>query len=337
MSKPTPPVSPERIFQMLSAYQSTAVLKAAIELDIFTALAEGANTVPAMAKRCSASERGTRTLADYLVIIGLLTKTGSTYGLTPDSATFLDRRSPAYLGSVTGFLLSPHVTDAFKDVAAAVRKGSTTGDAGMMEPDHPAWVDFARSMMPMMFPAAQAIAEITNAGKGEKWKVLDVAAGHGLFGVTLAQRNPNAEIFALDWPNVLQVAEENARKAGVAGRFHKLPGDALKVDLGSDYDLILLTNFLHHFDVASCEHFLRKVRSALKPGGRAVTLEFIPNEDRISPAMPATFSMMMLVGTPGGDAYTFAEYERMFKNAGFTRSELKPMPMSPEQVIISLP
>jgi hypothetical protein len=66
-----------------------------------------------------------------------------------------------------------------------------------------------------------------------------------------------------------------------------------------------------------------------------MTLEFVPNEDRVSPPIPAAFSMMMLSGTPGGDAYTFAELERMFKNAGFAQSELHQLPASPQQLLIS--
>jgi hypothetical protein len=98
---------------------------------------------------------------------------------------------------------------------------------------------------------------------------------------------------------------------------------------------VLLTNFLHHFDPQTCESLLRKVHASLAEGGRAVTLEFVPNEDRISPRIPAAFSMMMLGSTPSGDAYTFPELERMFKNAGFAHSELHQLPASPQQLIIS--
>src|SRR5207245_935840 len=112
----------------------------------------------------------------------------------------------------------------------------------------------------------------------------------------------------------------------------KLPGDALRVDYGAGYDVVLLTNFLHHFDTATNESILKKVHTALKPGGRAITLEFVPNEDRISPPAPATFSLIMLAGTPSGEAYTFPEFERMFKNAGFQRSEIHELPGLPEKV-----
>ena len=98
---------------------------------------------------------------------------------------------------------------------------------------------------------------------------------------------------------------------------------------------MLLTNFLHHFDAPTCEGLLRKVHSALLPGGRAVTLEFIPDEDRVSPPLVAAFSMMMLGGTAGGDAYTFSELDRMFLNAGFASNELRSIDPSLQQVVVS--
>jgi O-methyltransferase domain len=98
---------------------------------------------------------------------------------------------------------------------------------------------------------------------------------------------------------------------------------------------VLLTNFLHHFDPPTCETLLRKVRAALKDGGRALTLEFVPDDDRITPPVPAAFSLTMLAGTPGGDAYTYAELERMLSNAGFARSELRTLPASPQKLVVS--
>ena len=121
----------------------------------------------------------------------------------------------------------------------------------------------------------------------------------------------------------------------MASRFSSIPGSAFDVHFGTGYDLVLLTNFLHHFDPATCERLLRKVHASLNDDGRAVTLEFVPNEDRVSPAVPAQFSLMMLGGTDRGDAYTFGELERMFRNAGFRRSELHPLPPTFEHVVIS--
>jgi ubiquinone/menaquinone biosynthesis C-methylase UbiE len=190
-------------------------------------------------------------------------------------------------------------------------------------------------MAPMMAMPAQMLAKLVDPTADRKLKILDIAAGHGLFGINFATNNPQAEVTAVDWKAVLEVAKENAQKMGVADRYKTIEGSAFDVDFGAGYDLVLLTNFLHHFDPPTCETLLRKVHAALADGGRAVSLEFVPNEDRVTPPDSAGFSMMMLTGTPSGDAYTFPELERMAANAGFKRSTLHPLPPTFQQVVIS--
>jgi SAM-dependent methyltransferase len=328
--------SPQLFFQTINAYQRSEALKTAIELEVFTAIGEGNSTAAQIAKRCQTSEKGMRILCDFLTIMGMLTKQGDRYALTLDSATFLDKRSPAYLGGATEFLCSPVLTDGTKNLTEAVRRGGTAmnGD-GTIEPDNPIWVRFARGMAPMMSMPAQMMAKLVDPNGDRKLKILDIAAGHGVFGIAFATNNKQAEITAVDWQAVLEVAKENAQKAGVSDRYRTIPGSAFDVDFGTGYDLVLLTNFLHHFDPPTNETLLRKVRAALADGGRAVTLEFVPNEDRVTPPDAAGFSMMMLTGTPNGDAYTFSELERMFANAGFSRSTIHPLTPGIQQVVIS--
>ncbi|HJQ32799.1 MAG TPA: class I SAM-dependent methyltransferase [Pyrinomonadaceae bacterium] len=328
--------SPEHFFDTANAYQRSAALKAAVELDIFTAVAEGNADAASIAAARGASERGVRILCDYLVVVGLMTKEGGRYGLTQDSAAFLDRRSPAYMGTALDFLLSPMLMSGFDNLTSAVRNGGSQDAAGgTVSPENPVWVKFARAMAPMMMPAAQEIARLVVGGEGRKMKVLDIAAGHGVFGITIARQNPSAEVVALDWPAVLEVARENAQAASVADRYSVIEGDAFTAEFGGPYDVVLLTNFLHHFDPPTCETLLRKVRAALADGGAAVTLEFVPADDRVTPPIPAAFSLVMLAGTPGGDAYTYAELERMFQNAGFSNSEPHPLTGAPQTIIVS--
>lgn len=328
--------TPERIFTMLSAYQSSAALKAGIELGLFTAIAEGNRTVPEIARRCEASERGVRILCDFLTIIGFLTKSDSQYDLTPDTAVFLNAHSPAYMGSVVDFMLRSELTAPFQDLTTVVRTGTTTlPDKGTVSDEHPAWESFARAMMPMMAMPAQQLAAMVSCPTDRPFRILDIAASHGLFGIAFAQRYPNAHVTALDWSRVLEVATENAGKMGVGDRLELLPGDAFTVPFGNDYDLVLLTNFLHHFDPATNETLLRKVHASLAPGGQAVALEFVPNPDRVTPAGSAAFSLVMLSSTPTGDAYTFAELESMFANAGFSSSVVYNVPMSIQQAVIA--
>src|SRR3977135_471543 len=291
--------SPLLFFQTINSYQRTEALKAAIELGVFTRIAEGNTTVAEIARRCEASERGIRILCDYLCIMGFLNKDGNNYSVTIDSATFLNRNSPAYLGGAIEFLLGPQLVAGFKDLTRTAKKGGTIiEEGGTVAPENPLWVKFARAMAPMMAMPAQLTAQLVDEKADGKLKVLDIAAGHGLYGLAFATRNPRAEIVAVDWPNVLEVAKENAPTVGVSYRYSTIPGSAFEVEFGSGYDIVLLTNFLHHFDIPTCETLLRKVHAALADGGRAVTLEFVPNEDRISPPDAAGFSLMMLGSTP---------------------------------------
>jgi predicted nicotinamide N-methyase len=328
--------SPILFFDTVNAYQRSSAIKAAIELEVFTAIAEGNQTAQSVAAKCRASERGIRILCDYLSIIGFLVKENSSYSLTPDSAMFLDKNSSAYMGNAIEFLHSPMLMKGFENLTEAVRQGGTVlPEEGTIAPEHPVWVQFARAMAPMMTMPAQLMTKLIETGDGRKLKVLDIAAGHGMYGITVAQHNPEAEVIAVDWPNVLEVAQENARKAGVGDRYSTISGSAFEVDFGRNYDLVLLTNFLHHFDVDTCVKLLKKVHAALAEDGRAVTVEFVPNEDRVSPPPSAMFSLVMLGSTPKGDAYTFREFEEMFSLAGFSGSELHQLPPTPQQVLIS--
>lgn len=328
--------SPVLFFQTINAHQRTEALKTAIELEVFTAIGEGNATAAEIAKRCQASEKGIRVLCDYLTTMEMLTKQGDHYALTLDSSVFLDKRSPAYLGSATEFLCSPMLTQGFRQMTEAVRKGGTAIDGeGTIGPDHPIWVKFARGMAGMMSMPAQLMAKLVDPNADRKLKILDIAAGHGLFGIAFATQNKQVEVTALDWKAVLEVAKENAEKAGVAERYSTIEGSAFDVEFGSGYDLVLVTNFLHHFDPPTCEKLLKKVHAALADGGRAVTLEFVPNDDRVTPPEVAGFSLVMLVGTPSGDAYTFRELEQMFANAGFSGSTLHELPPTFQQVVIS--
>jgi 2-polyprenyl-3-methyl-5-hydroxy-6-metoxy-1,4-benzoquinol methylase len=328
--------SPALFFDTVSAYQRTDALRTAIELDLFTHIGSGHQTVEQIAVACHASARGIRILADYLTIIGFLRKTGDRYELLPDTAVFLNRKSPAFVGSSIDFLLTPQIQQCFASLTTAVRQGGTAiSEEGTVSYDNPIWVAFAEAMVPLMQLPAKLLVDLIGGDRQQPIRVLDVAAGHGIFGITIAQNYPHAKITALDWPNVLSVASKNATAAQVADRHSLLAGSAFEVDWGGPYDVVLLTNFLHHFDVATCAKLAEKSFQALAPDGRAVTLEFIPEPDRISPPGTATFALTMLATTAHGDAYTFAEYEQLFAKAGFARSTFHSLPPTTQQAVVS--
>lgn len=333
-SAPYQPPTPERLINAINSYELTEVINAAIELQIFTAIAEGNTTAATIAKRCEASERGVRILCDFLTIHALLAKEGASYLLAPDSALFLNQHSPAYLGVVVDFLLTSRLREGHARLSDAVRRGGTALGEGTLEQENPDWVKFAQAMMPMMHMPAEIMAAELRKG-GEAYKILDIAAGHGIFGIAAAKQNPTAHIYAADWKNVLEVAMKNAQAMDVANRYHQLAGSVFDIDFGTNYDLVLIANFLHHFDSPTCTTFMRKMHTALKPGGRAAIAEFVPNPDRITPPTAAAFSLMMLATTPKGDAYTFVELESILKRAGFERAELAPPLIGLNRLVIA--
>lgn len=332
-------VSPLFFFENINAYQKTAALVAAVELDLFTRLHEANSsserTAAAVAQKVGAHEKGVRILLDFLTIHGMMTKHNAAspvawYEPTADSGFFMDRRSPASLALAPKFLAPPQMHSLAEELVAAVCKGGAAAHGHTHEND-PRWVDFARGMAPFTAASAPTIAQAIRSNGPQK--ILDIAASHGMFGITCLKANPQAQVVALDGEAVLQVGEENARKMGVADRWRKLVGDAFRADFGTGYDAVLITNFLHHFEPRTNEDFLRKVHGALKPGGKAVVLEFAPNDDRISPPIPASFAMIMLTGTEFGDAYTYRQLTAMMENAGFRNIE-RHDPPSPQTVIV---
>jgi len=330
----TSPLTPAFVFENLQAYQRTFALQAAIELDIFRAVGQGPGDVASIALHARASERGIRILCDYLVVCELLQKKDGHYQHTPASAAFLDPTSPTCLASIAGFLSLPVMRAPFEHLAEIVRRGRTVlPGEGSVERDNPDWVEFAQSMGPMMVPSATGLGKVVSESRKGTMRVLDIAAGHGLFGIEVAKQNPEAHVTGLDWAPVMRVALENAKKAGVQDRYDMLPGSAFEVDFGGPYDVVLVTNFLHHFDPETCVGLLKKVHGALEPGGLVVTLELVPNEDRVSPPVPAAFSLTMLASTVSGDAYTFRELAEMHHKAGFREATAHAIPMSPHTLV----
>lgn len=326
----------ELLWSTFTGYQRTAVIKAAIELDVFSRIAAGTTTVEALANACGAAPRGLRPILDHLVVDGFLTRSGDVYALAPTAAAFLDRASPGYLGSAITFIASPTIVEGFHRLTEAVRQGATAvPEDGTLAAAHPVWVEFARAMAPLAGMTGALVANLLQIDAAPGGTVLDVAAGHGMFGIALARANAKVEVTALDWANVLTVAEANARAAGVGAQYHLLPGSAFDVSWGTDYAFVLLPNFLHHFDPATCEMLLAKAHAALAPDGRVVLVEFIPDEDRLGPADAVRFATVMLASTPAGNSWTFGEYRTMLQHSGFVDPVLHDLAPTPMRAVIA--
>lgn len=326
--------SPENfVDRLFFGYQYTAALKAALELDVFTAIGEGCADVASLAERCSAAPRGIAALCNSLVVMGFLTKSSDSYAQSTDAGVFLDRRSPTYIGGSHEFAAAPEMTAlVLQDPAGTVRSGGAAGLANTT-PDHPIWVRYARAMAP--FSARVAELVVQQMGKAPPRRVLDIAAGHGLFGIAFGRRFAECRVTGLDRRGVLAVARENATAAGIAERYDTIEGNAFEVAWGDGYDAVLVPNFLHFFDMASSTDILRRARAALVPGGHVAIVEFVPNDDRVSPPFPALFTMFMLFTTPAGTTYTAPELAGMLANAGFGSPQVTPLLPTPSTLVLA--
>jgi predicted O-methyltransferase YrrM len=326
---------PSRLRDYAFAFQRTAALRAAVGLDVFTAIGEGYDTPKALAQRCA--EQGVRVLCDFLVALGLLDRADGRYSAAPDAAAYLDRRSPAFIGDALDFAASDTILKAvLSDPVAVVRTGGTIlGEADQfVAPDQTDWTTYARAVAPMMARSAGLLAELIASRGGEIRRILEIAAGPGQNGIALARRLPDARVTALDWPSVLDVAAENARAAGIDGRWEALPGSALEVEFAGPYDVVLVVRFVHLLAPEQQEILLRRLHAALAPGGRLVSLEIFLNEDRASPPFAAVMSFNVLATTPSGQVPTVAELEARFRAAGFDHIEWHDLPGSDERVVI---
>lgn len=328
-------MNPERVFETLMGFRSAAVLRTAIELDVFSHVQQGRRTPAALAGPTGASERGLRILLDALVAPELLTKTDGEYRLTPISEQFLVRGTPTYMGDASNIMTHPVLWTAMGNLTDAVRAGGSTLERGAETPGHEFWANFAKFSESFSAPAAEQIVERLKLSH-EPIDVLDVAAGSGTYGFTVAQRRPKARVTALDWPNVLDAAKPRAKALGLDGRIRWLPGDAFTADLGGPYDVILVSHLFHHFSLDKVAALSRRFADALKDGGVLAVHEFVPDETRAKESASLLFAVIMLVWSKEGDCYTLDQYRNVFRDAGLRGTELYPLPPLFSHLIVAM-
>src|SRR6266571_1385840 len=328
----------DRILQMMQAYKVTSLLTTGLELCAFDQLADRPQSASQVAAAIGVDPRGARILLDALAAIGLVETDGDTYHLAPASEMYLVRDRPEYVGDMARVFASKWEWEAVRRLPEAVRRGGTVLDVHAETPEYAYWEDFATSVAAVAKPAAAALAGVLHewASGHSRLDVLDVAAGHGLYGFTLACGHPRSRVWALDWPNVLHITRLHAAKLGLSDRARFIGGDMFEVELGGPYDLIIAGNVLHHFSEERCVTLLRRLACATKPGGRIAVVGFAlenlpPRQD---PA-PYLFAVLMLVWTHGGEVHRLKVYHRMLVESGFARPTVHRIAGLPFRIVVA--
>jgi 2-polyprenyl-3-methyl-5-hydroxy-6-metoxy-1,4-benzoquinol methylase len=325
---------PEFVMQLLQGAQASAVLSTAIELGVFAAVGGGADAKE-VAARIGCPERSTRILCDALAAFGLFGRDGARYTLSPTAEAHLVPGRPAYMGDVAQIVVAPEMWSGLGRLAEAVRQDGSVLESHAETPRHPFWETFARASTALAAPAAAALE-----GGLHKWlaslpraSVLDVAAGSGLYGYTIAQKNPNVELTSLDWPNVLVETRKNAERMKLdAARLHTIEGNLFEVEWGGPYELIVMSHIFHHFDRPTCAALMKRAAAALAPGGRVAVHDFLAGSGHPGAAL---FSITMLVWTRHGEAFVADDYRAWMAEAGLRNPAVHAVPMGPTSLVFA--
>ncbi len=329
-------LSPDGIFQALSAYWVSGALTAGIRLGLFGALAGKSLNAAALGEAIGAPARAVAMLSDALCATGFLQKDGEgRYANAPAADLFLDPAKPSYVGGIAHIFGSPMLWTEFGRLDEVVRGGGSLMEANALTPDHPFWGVFAQHTFAIAIPNAQALAKaLPGLGIPNPKRVLDIACGTGGYGYTLAQAFPEAHITFADWPKVLEQTARNGSAFGVADRCAFAPGDIFGTDYGAGYDLVVMANIHHHFDPETNLRLNRRMRDFLAPGGTVAVVDFIPDDGRRQDPMGLLFSLVMLAWTPKGNTLTEADYRRSLEAAGFSHFNLLPTP-TPQKLLFA--
>ena len=306
--------TPDALLSLSFSFAGERVLSTALQLRIFSALAEGRLAAPAVAERTGCSPRGTAMLLDALVGFGLLRKRAGIYDLTPLSRRYLVRESPDYLGYMWE---ANRLWEMWGQLAGSVRTGRPQLAVNQQQKAEEFFPTLVRSLHIQNRDKAQTLARWLTAGhKGLRG--IDIACGSGVWGIAVCEADPEARFVAQDFPAVLDLTRQYLRQHGVEERYEFLPGNLRDVDFGRGrFDLALLGNIVHSEGEAASRDLFRRLHAALRAGGRIVIVDMLPNDARTGPEFPLVFALNMLLATDEGGTYTRAEYTEWLRQAGF--------------------
>ena len=316
--------NPALLMQIALAHRSSAVLFAAVNLDLFSALAGGPMTSAAVATRAGSAPEATRLLLEACVSEGLLTSENGTFANTPLADAFLVRGRPAF--SASGFKYAEDLYPAWGRLADLVRSGRPPMPPETILGDDP---DKTRHFVYAMHERARGIGSILAhlVDLSGRTRLLDVGGGPGTYSASLVQQTPGLTATVLDVPGVLKVTRELIDASGVADRITLMPGDYLKSPFGTGFDVALLSGMMHRETPASCRLLLGKAFDALDSGGLVIVSDvFFEDDSKRTPPFAVYFALNMMLTSDEGSAHAKTEMAAWMREVGFTDVQMRELP-----------
>jgi SAM-dependent methyltransferase len=316
----TKKLTPERLQQFGFAYAPPLIISAAVNNKVFDTLQGGAKTAEELKKGTGASARGLRAIMDALVGLELLKKDRqSRYSLTPESQTFLVSEKPGTLAGFFGSIL-PVLTSRWLRLTDIVRDGRPPVAVNQETEGTEFFSQLVETIIPMSYAGAQKLADHLKVAKAkEPVRVIDLAAGSGIWGIAVAQKSPQVRVTAVDWAGMIPTTKRITEKFSVRDRFDFIEGDLLEANFGSGYDAATLGHILHSEGEQRSRQLLKKTFRALKSRGTIAIAEWLVNDERTKPLPSLMFAVQMLVNTEKGDTFSFNEINQWLEDAGFQK------------------
>ncbi len=331
-------VTPANIFKLGLGFWAAKALLSAVELGVFTELANGPADLPTLTRRLGLHDRAARDFLDTLVALKLLDRKEGRYGNTAETDLFLDKGKPSYAGGLLEMANARlygswgHLTEALK-TGQNQSEGKNTSDffaALYADPDR--LRSFLTAMSGVSVGAAKAIAAKF------PWKnyksFVDVGTAQGMVAATLAHAHPHLTGAGYDLPEVKPVFSEFIAKQNMSDRVKFLAGNFFTDPLPAA-DVLIMGHILHDWDLEQKRLLLAKAYAALPKGGALIVYEALIDDDRRENAFGLLMSLNMLIETAGGFDFTGADCQAWMREVGFSQTSVENLD-EPDSMVIAI-
>ncbi len=331
--------TPESILQVGLGFWPSKVLLSAVEMELFTDLARGPQSLESIQGRMGLHERAARDFLDTLVALGFLQRTDGQYSNTAATDLFLDKHKPSYIGGILE-MANQRLYGHWNHLTEALRTGLPQNEVrnGGTSPFEALYADPAR--LKSFLAAMSGISHGANMKIASQFpwssytSFVDAGTAQGDLAVQIALANPHLSGIGFDLAEVGPIFEEYAERNGVSGRLRFMGGSFLEQPI-PHADVVLMGHILHDWGLAEKRMLIRKAYDAVPDGGALVVYESIIDDDRSKNAFGLMMSLNMLIETPAGFDYTGADCQGWMKEAGFRETRVEHL-LGPDSMVIGI-